>query len=97
MVNENLITLFNFQELSVAHTTIRTAEEQLKIFQNTLEDAIYKAKGANGITKEEFEEYKQMEQTIYQLKRYVQEVEDNLGRNKRKLGSTLEKLIGTDE
>jgi hypothetical protein len=97
MTTENIKNLWKFQQLVRADTQFKTAEDNMRNLKNSIEDAVYRAKEAEELTAEEFQEYKEMEQLLYRVKKFVQDQESKISSRKCKLGYELEKVLGSDE
>jgi hypothetical protein len=97
MSNENTKILFGFQQLVRSNTQFRNAENDIRNLRNSLEDAVYRAKESGELLDNEFEQYKEIEKLLFQVKEYTEEMQSRIERRKCKVGYELENILSGDE
>jgi hypothetical protein len=97
MANEQIKTLWKFQQLVKSNENFKTAEEQIKTLRHSLEDAVYRTKDAEELSTEEFQEYHEMEQLLLKVQNFIYKQNKKVDNKKCKVGYQLEKVLGSDE
>ncbi|MEN6623687.1 MAG: hypothetical protein ABFD50_19335 [Smithella sp.] len=97
MTNEQIKTLWKFQQLVKANENFKAAEEQLKTLRHSFEDAVYRTKEAEELSTEEFQEYHEMEQLLLKVQNFIYEQNRKVDNKMCKVGYQLEKALGSDE
>lgn len=97
MANEQIKTLWKFQQLVKSNENFKTAEEQIKTLRHSLEDAVYRTKDAEELSTEEFQEYHEMERLLLKVQNFIYKQNKKVDNKKCKVGYQLEKVLGSDE
>lgn len=89
MVNEQIKTLWKFQQLVKSNENFKTAEEQMKTLRHSLEEAVYRTKDAEEISTEDFQAYHEMEQLLLKVQDFIREQNKKVENKKCKVGYQL--------
>lgn len=97
MANEQIKTLWKFQQLVKANENFKIAEEQIKTLRHSLEDSVYRTKDAEELSQEDSQTYHEMEQLLLKVQDFIYEQNKKVDNKKCKVGYQLEKALGSDE
>jgi translation initiation factor 2B subunit (eIF-2B alpha/beta/delta family) len=94
---ENYKNFWKFQQFVKSEECFKKAEEELKTFQHSMDNAVLRVKETGELSDEDYQEYKEMEALLYKVQHFINDQEKKAGTRRIQIARNLENILSGDE